>query len=250
MKLYSINHFLLLLGSLFFLFSCASKKKIIYLQGDVPLETHLKNFAPIIQPNDILAINVTAADNKASLVFNQTSAGSESFVPQTYTVTEDGTIDYPVLGKLKVAGLTRLELINLFKEKLDQYIVNPGVNISFVSFKVSVLGEVNSPGTFTVSNENITVLEAIAMAGDLTIQGKRTNIMLIREQNGKKEIHTLDLTDRNLLNSPVYYMVQNDVLYIEPNRTKVQSSISNYNFFITLASFMISTTLLTISLLK
>ena len=235
--------------------SCASKKDIVYFQGDVDLKTTYEQSVPKIRPNDMLSINVSAADMKATQVFNLQSplmlrnGNSEIAQQYVYTVGLDGTIDYPVLGKVQVAGLTRQQAIDLFKEKLsDGYIVDPGVNINFTNFKISVIGEVSSPGTFTLPNERITILEALALAGDLTIQGKRNNVMVIREVNGEKKTFTIDLTQKQALDSPVYYLAQNDVIYVEPNKTKVQSSVVNYPVFISVAGIIISVVSLLIKL--
>lgn len=227
--------------------SCASKKDIVYFQGSAELQTVSVLSVPKIQPNDMLSINVSAADIKAAQVFNQqsplpASGGETNGAGQqnVYIVEQDGSIDYPVLGKINLGGLTRQQAVDVFKTKLNEYIVNPGVNISFTNFRVSVIGEVKSPGTFTVSTDRITILEALALAGDLSIQGKRKNVMLIREVNGVKQIHTIDLTNKETLNSPLYYLAQNDVVYVEPNKSMIQSSVVNYSLFISVAGIIIS----------
>lgn len=238
----------LLIGSLFiliFLSSCASRKDLVYFQGDAVLNTIYDTSVPKIRSYDMITIIISAADMKATEPFNQTSvyqmrsASNESF-QNVYTVAEDGTIDYPVIGKVKLAGLTRNQAISLLKQKLDPYIINPGVNIHFTNFKVSVIGEVNKPGTFTLPNERITLLEALALAGDMSIQGKRNNVTVIREQDGEKKIYNIDLTSKEALNSPVYYLAQNDVVYVEPNKSKIQSSVVNYSLFISVAGIIIS----------
>lgn len=221
--------------------SCASSKKIVYFQGESPLNTLYENNIPKIQPNDILSINISAVDMKAAAPFNQLNAmGTPTTTAKTYTVQQDGTIDFPILGNMVLAGKTRQEAIVFLKGKLDNYIVNPGVDINFMNFKVSVLGEVNKPGSFTLPNERLTVLEAIALAGDLDIQGKRDNVAVIREIDGKKTTYTLDLTKREVLDSPAYYLKQNDVVYVEPNRAKVQNSIVNYTMWVAVASLALT----------
>lgn len=225
--------------------SCASKKEVVYFQGDAVLNTIYEKSIPKIRPNDMLAISVSATDMKATEPFNQNNVykmrSSNGEVGQNvFTVTEKGTIDFPVLGEVYVNGLTRSQAIDLFKQKLDPYIINPGVNINFINFKVSVIGEVNKPGTFTLPNERITVLEALALAGDLSIQGKRNNVMVIREAEGQKKTYTLDLTSKEALNSPVYYLAQNDVIYVEPNKARIQTSIVNYTLFVSVAGIIIS----------
>lgn len=225
--------------------SCASKKKIVYFQGDAVLNTSYEKSVPKIGANDMLAISISAADVKATEPFNQASVyqmrnNTNEIAQNVYTVSEAGTIDFPVLGELKLSGLTRYEAIAFFKTKLNDYIVNPGVNISFTNFKISVIGEVNNPGSFTLPNERITILEALALAGDLSIQGKRNNVMVIRETNAQKTTYFIDLTSKEALNSPVYYLAQNDVVYVEPNQSKIQSSVVNYSLFISVAGIIIS----------
>lgn len=233
-------------GILLFLSSCASKKDTVYLQDTVLLNNVYEKSVPKIRPNDMLAISVSAANMRATEHFNQTSiykmrsTNTTEPAQNVFTVSDAGTIDFPVLGEVYVNGLTRNEAIILFKQKLDGYIVDPGVNINFVNFKISVIGEVNKPGTFTLPNERITILEAIALSGDLTIQGKRNNVMVIREENGVKQTFTVDLTSKEALNSPVYYLAQNDVIYVEPNKSKIQSSVVNYSLFVSLAGIIIS----------
>lgn len=141
---------------------------------------------------------------------------------------------------MQLNGLTRTQAIELFKQKLQPYIVNPGVNINYVNFKVSVIGEVSKPGAYTLPNERLTILEALALAGDLTIQGVRENVMVIREIDGVKTTYRIDLTKREALDSPVYYLAQNDVVYVQPNQSKMQSSVVNYTVFISIAGIIIS----------
>lgn len=239
-----LSYLLLLIGCLT-ITSCASRKNIVYFQGEAELNTVYENNVPKIRPYDMLTIMVSAADMKATEPFNQTSiyqmrAGTGETYQNVYTVAEDGSIDFPVVGKVQLGGLTRNESILVLKNLLDPYIVNPGVNIHFTNFKISVIGEVASPGTFTLPNERVTILEAIALAGDLTIQGKRNNVMVIRESDGIKETYTVDLTSKEILDSPVYYLSQNDVVYVEPNKSKMQSSVFNYSLIISVAGIIIS----------
>jgi len=168
---------------------------------------------------------------------------------QNYLVDNNGEIDFPVLGKLKVGGLNRNELIELLTNKLDpNYIKNPNINIRLANYKVSVLGDVRLPGSYTIPNERITILEALALAGDLNISGKRQNILVIREEDGKKIQYQVDLLSKQLFISPVYYLQQNDVVYVEPNYARIQSASSNSNttlfisitgLFITIVSLLI-----------
>lgn len=238
---------LILLFSLFS--SCASRRDLVYFQPDsVELNTSYELNAPKLQPGDILTISVTADDLKASEPFNQTNIyqtgtlqNNNPFLP-TYSINTNGEIDFPKIGLIKLSGLTRTEAIETIKNEVRKYIVNPGVSINIRNFKVTVLGEVKNPGSFPVDNDRITILEALGLAGDLTINGIRNNVLVIREQNGEKKEYRLDLTERSTLNSPAYYLSQNDVIYVEPNGAKIQSSkyTQNTSIFVSIASVVIT----------
>lgn len=229
--------------------SCVAKKEMLYLQdseGVTAIENIVK-VEPKMQQGDILAINVSAIDAEAALPFNlyetpiigNTVASAK---PLTYLVDSNGEINFPVLGKIKAEGHTNKEMTNNLTEALAVYIKNPIVNIRLTNFKVTVLGEVNAPGTYPVPNERISILEAIGLAGDLTIQGKRKTVVLIREQGGKRTFVDIDLTSKEMLNSPYFYLAQNDVLIVEPNKSKINSSAvgANTGIFLTAISFLIS----------
>lgn len=235
--------------SILILFSCGSRKEIVYFQTQEELNTNFNQFVPTIQANDQLAILISGSDPSAVAPFNQTSTMTVNATQQnispyhpTYTVNSEGYINMPIIGEVKLAGLTRNEAVALLKEKLSKYIINPGVTVNFVNFRITVLGEVKSPGSFTVQNERITLLDALGLAGDLTIKGKRENVIVIRETNGKKEKFILDLTSDATLNSPAYYLAQNDVIYVEPNSAQVAASkfTPNYSLWISLAGVVIS----------
>lgn len=161
---------------------------------------------------------------------------------QTYLVDGEGNIEFPVLGTISVAGLTRQELQNSLKNKINDYVQNPIVNIRLVNFQVSVLGEVNRPGTFDVRDEYLTLPKALGLAGDLSIYGKRQNVLIMRENEGKKTYAYLDLTDPSIVDSPFYNLQQNDVVYVEPNGAQVQSASYNRNasVYIAIASVLVS----------
>ncbi len=231
--------------------SCASRKSMVYLQQDsTQLNIVSEQFIPKIQVNDILTIVVTAADPKVTAPFNPVSTLSGGTMSQaaemamrpTYTVDEKGDIVLPMLGRVHVEGLTRLQAIEKIRAELGGYIKDPGVNMNFNNFRVSVLGEVARPGSFVLPTERITVLEALGLAGDLTIRGVRQNVLLIREENGLKTMHRLDLTQQNTLNSPYYYLAQNDVIYVEPNKSQINNSKlgANTNIIISIASLLIT----------
>lgn len=237
--------------------SCASRKEIVYLQpSQVQLDNMYTKYAPKIQQEDLLTITVSAADVKATMPFNQqnvyqATAGSATdmaFKP-TYLVDANGEIDFPVLGKVKVGGLSRLEATDLIRTKLKQYINDPGVNLTFANFKVTVLGEVNKPGTYTLPQERVTVLEALGLAGDMTLKGQRNNVLLVREQNGEKKMERLNLLTDSVLNSPYYYLAQNDVIYVEPNNSQVRNSRfgQDTNVWISITSLIITITALIVT---
>lgn len=230
--------------------SCASRKDMVYFQPDsTELNTSFELNSPRLQPGDILAISVTADDIRATVPFNQISPYNNSgtlqntnpFIP-TYAIDVEGNIDFPKIGKINIAGKTRTETIELLKAQVAKFIVNPGISLEIRNFRITVLGEVRNPGTFPINNDRITLLEAIGLAGDLTINGVRNNILVIREKDGQKNEFRVDLTKRDALNSPVYYLSQNDVIYVEPNGAKIQSSkyTQNTSIFVSIASVIIT----------
>lgn len=232
--------------------SCASRKDLIYFQpaDSIALITNYENNAPKLQPGDILAISVTADDIRATQPFNPISSyagntgtlqSANPFIP-TYAIDNNGYIDFPKLGKVKLAGRTRTEAIDYLRNEVSKFIVSPGISMEVRNFRITVLGEVKSPGTYSISNDRITILEALGLAGDLTINGVRKNVLVIREQNGLKSEYRVDLTSRDALNSPVYYLAQNDVVYVEPNGARVQSSkyTQNTGVFVSVASLLIT----------
>jgi polysaccharide export outer membrane protein len=245
----TILKYLSLFSAAILLNSCASPEKIVYFQdseGQVINDT-LINFEPEIQFGDILAINVSAIEAEAAIPFNlyETPNISERFSnpkPLTYLVNIDGDIQFPVIGTLKVGGLTTKQIVDKLTKVLVDYIKNPIINIRLVNFKVSVLGEVKNPGTYIVENERISIIEAIGLAGDLTIHGKRKSVMLIREIEGKRTFVTIDLTQKALFNSPHYYLSQNDVVYVAPNKTKINASAvgTNTGVLVSSASILIA----------
>lgn len=254
MKLTSIKRvfFFSFLLFLLVLSSCVSKKDIIYFQNDEIDQAKVSNsYVTIIKPDDLLQITITALDTDAVKPFNlaavtySTSSNSAIGVAQqqNYLVDSKGEIDFPVIGTLKVGGLSRNELIALLLEKLDpDYIKDPNINIRIANFKVSVLGDVQRPGAYTVPNERITILEALALAGDLNISAQRNAISVQREQDGKKVEYTVDLLSKNIFTSPVYYLQQNDVVYVKPNYARIQSASSNSNtsLFISITGLLIT----------
>ena len=225
------NHILLFLvtAAACLLTSCSSPKNVTYFQNRDALEKAVQGYLvdARIMPKDVLTITVSTSTPEASRQFNLVTPTSQTQL-QTYLVDNEGMISFPVVGQLKVGGLTKTEAEKLITEKITPYLVesqSPVVTVRMSSFSISVLGEVNQPGTFTVEREKINVLEALSRAGDLTIYGVRNNVTLIREDSdGNKTYHTLNLNDANIVNSPYYYLQQNDILYVEPNKIKAQNS--------------------------
>lgn len=215
--------------------SCSNQRKMTYFPGLNDTTIHLvnKDFEPVIQKGDILYVGVTSADPISSAAFNssniqpsQNPAGGTNFsqnVTSGLLVNSDGTIMVQNLGKIYVLGRTKGEVTNEIQKALLPYLKDPVVNIRFMNYRVTVLGEVNKPSTIPVSNERISVLEAIGLAGDLTIYGKRDDILYIHENEGKKEFHRINLNDNSLFKSPYFYLQSNDVLYVTPNKSKVYS---------------------------
>ena len=231
----------------FFFSACQSYKKVPYLQDAEILKQANTQVAPVqdarLIPGDEVSILVSTSDPVVSQPFN--AQGS------TFLLDDQGNINYPVLGKLPLNGLTSREAENLITERLKSYVKErPTVVVRMSGFKVSVLGEVASPGVYPVVNEQINVLEALAMAGDLAIYGVRDNVKLIREdRNGHKQFVTLNLNDADLLLSPYYQLQQNDILYVTPNKVKAQSAdigtsttmwISGFSILISIASLLVN----------
>lgn len=236
MKLHSIFTFSL---TILLLSGCASYKNVPYIQ-DADMMKNISEALPMydakIMPKDLLTITVNTSDPEAAAPFNLTvqsavnvsrsTSLTQQATLQQYLVSNDGTIDFPVLGVLKVGGLTKGEAENLIREKLGNYIKeNPIVTVRMTNYKISVLGEVARPGVFTINNEKVNIFEALAMAGDLTIWGMRDNVKLIREDaDGQRKIINLNLNKADIVTSPYYYLQQNDILYITPNKTKAKNS--------------------------
>ena len=220
--------------------SCSAPQNVAYIKNSDQIDLSQSEFLydARIMPKDVLTITVSTVNPDAAAPFNlivrptlnsiSSNIGTSGGSLQTYLVDNDGTIEFPVLGTLKVGGLTKSECEKMVHDKILPYLnakENPVVTVRMANYKISVLGEVNRPGVFTVNNEKINIFEALAQAGDLTIYGVRDNVKLIRENaNGRKEIHTIVLNDANLINSPYYYLQQNDILYVEPNNVKSQNS--------------------------
>lgn len=227
--------FLLLCGlSFLFVTSCVPRKDMVYFQNIEQLGERVdrrqgNNLE--IQPDDVLTIRVSAPEQEAAVPFNLTkSMASQMDIRgnvelETYLVSNEGTIDFPVIGTVEVKGLTNIELANKIKAEIIDYVKDPIVNVRILNFQISVMGEVNNPGTFSIENDHLSLSKALALAGDLTILGKRNNVLVMGEDDdGRKSYAYLDLTDANVVNSPHYNLRQNDVIYVEPRAARRQSA--------------------------
>ena len=250
--------------------SCSTVKDIAYFQNKVVNEPEAidKHAGIVIQAKDMLSIVVSSRNPELVAMFNlpvvSYQAGSE--VVSTgynqrlmgYVVDNEGNIDFPVLGPIKVAGLTRWELSELIKNKLlnDGLLTDAVVTVEFMNFKVSVIGEVNSPGTYSLQNDKVTILQAISLARDLTIFGQRENVCVIREREGERIIYEINLCDVSMFNSPAYYLQQNDVVYVQPSEVKARQSTTDdkalrmTSIFVSGGSLLVSVAALIVNLIR
>lgn len=224
-----------------FLFSCATPKNITYFR-DVPDSTKFKVIeqsafnTPLIQSDDLLQVTIQTIDPASTASFNQQNTASWPVVSGTsatgngnggvsgYLVDREGNVMLPLVGKVQVKGKTTDQVREDIRTKASVYYKEPVVNVRFANFKITVLGEVNRPSSYIMPNEKVTILDALGVAGDLTIYGKRENVMVIREKDNKKELVRLNLNSSDLFKSPYYYLQQGDVVYIEPNKAKIAST--------------------------
>lgn len=255
-------YLLISFGALIALSSCASKTGYLYYQnidkavsendGSIVFETKL-------QPDDLLMIVVSAEDIESAAPFNLVNtmttnplnpSGSSQMQQQLYLVDSNGTIEFPVIGTLKIGGLTRTQAITMLKTRLSQYIVDPIINLRIVNFKVTVQGEVSRPGVHSVNSERLTLPEAIALSGDMTIYGKRDRVLIIRDNNGQPTYNWVDMTQADFINSPYYYLKQNDIVYVEPNKTRINSSSVGPNISIGISALSLLVTILALAIRK
>lgn len=237
---------------------CTSQKKLSYFNkldknaaDTINGESNFRHEARI-KSGDMLVITVVGNDPNAVAVFNlpvvaYSAPGSENIYgvqsQQAYTVDIEGNITFPVLGKVNLKDFTRSQAIELLTNRIKEYVQNPIVNVKYLNFSVTVLGEVVRPGQYPINNERTTLLDALGMAGDMTPFGKRENVLITRENNGKLEFARLNMNDVSIFNSPYYYVQQNDVIYVEPNNVR---SISSQNIPLFLSSISTMATLVTL----
>jgi polysaccharide export outer membrane protein len=240
--------------------SCVSKKEIVYFQNISSSNlSEVVKYEPCFKPDDLLMIIVSAPDAEAAIPFNLSTVGvmgansntsldvaNAQLRYQTYLVNNDGVIFFPVIGAIKIGGLTRTQAMEKMLTELKKYINNPVVNIRILNYKVSVIGEVVRPGSFDIETERITLPEALSKAGDMTIYGNRKHVLVVREVDGKKTYNFVDMTQADFFNSPFYFLTQNDLVVVEPNKTKINSSAVGPN--ITVAISLLSLVITVISI--
>lgn len=234
--------------------SCGPRRKLVYFQTEATAQGKA-NYTPTFQKDDLLSIVITSDNIEASVPFNlpqvtstiSSASGYTQGNPERsgYLIDNEGMVNLPILGKIKLEGLTRPEAVNLIEGKLTKYLSNPIANIQILNFKISVLGDVRNPGTFKIPNERITILEALGLSGDIDITGRRNNLLVIRDKNGVKEQYRIDITNTDsVFTSPAYYLQQNDVVYVEPNLNKRSGSSflrTTSSIFISIIAVIIST---------
>src|SRR5688572_9190862 len=231
-----------------------SKRDLVYF-SDLPssetFEMPIKNYIqPTIQPDDILGITVSSLNPESNVLFNNvilpTTANSAGVIAATkvtegYLVDKTGFINFPVIGKVMLAGLTKEQAVEKMTSEIKVHVKNPIVNVRFSNFKVTVIGEVFKPSTFTVPTEKINVLEALGLAGDMTAYARRENVLIIREQQGVRKAARINLNDQDVLNSPYFYLQQNDIVYIEPESKAKVAETAPGNRYIPIWVSVIST---------
>jgi polysaccharide export outer membrane protein len=249
-RLFSVILFVLLFSS------CASKEKIIYLQNaQAATSQEAMKYENKLQPDDNLLITVTASRpelvNKFNLMYlNMSSTDMRTMTDErlySYNIDQKGEIDFPAIGKLKLSGLTRTEAEAKIKNVLKEYVNDVEVSLRVINFEVSVMGEVARPGVQTINGDRVTLLEALSTAGDLTIYGNREKIKLLREIDGVKTITEIDITKADFINSPYYYLAHNDVIYVEPNKTRVNSSVIGPNVTVAISAISLLITIIALS---
>ena len=232
---------LIFLGLVCSVTGCVSAKKIVYFQSDMETESFVRMpepYVPLIKTGDVLSIQVSSLNAEAATFFNPyaamvmaangrtTQPTNTNGLPEMagYLVAPDGKIEIPLIGAMKVSGLTTSQAREAIREKLKVYLKEPTVNVRNLNFRISVLGEVVKPSLFTIPNDQITLIEALSLAGDATIYGRRDNVLVIREENGQKTFSRFNITKRNLFRSPYYYLHPNDIVYVEPSKARVSSA--------------------------
>jgi len=254
--------FIFLIFIIFILSSCAGAKReeVVYFQDAGKFETLVDNnkTSTRFKVDDLVSIYVSSLDPEASVPFNlirgarETTPGLGGSVrPEQvdYLIDQEGMIDFPVIGKIKISGLSPDELRIMLRELLSDYLKDPIINIRLRNFRVTVLGEVNRPGTYPVNSEQLTIMEALGLAGDMSLRAVRDNVLVIRNFEGTKVYTRIDLTSKELTKSPVYYLTQNDVVYVEPNKQGRKESVIDplLPVYLTLFTLLVSSTVIVLT---
>lgn len=265
-----MNRLILILCLVVGLTACKTPEKINYIQDIEPgvAQPIESRQSIIIQPKDMLSIIVSSKDPELAAIFNLGVQTNRAGYPKEYyassqylsgyVVDNNGDIDFPVLGKIHAAGLSRWALQEKITHELTErdLLKDMIVTVEFMNFKVSVLGEVKDPGTYSIQGDKVTILEAIAMAGDLTVYGIRDEVYVIREENGERQNFKLDLRSKDIFNSPAYYLRQNDIIYVKPNEVRAgqstinQNSVRSISLWLSISSLLTSISILVVNWVK
>ncbi len=240
-----MNKFFSLLLIVILGWGCSAQQKVIYLQNNTinsPVETIEGGFIKF-QPNDVLSIVVASSNQELADVFNMSPVTGSTYSSENimnYTVGTDGNIDFPMIGKIKIQGLTRVEVDDLVEKKIIEsgLLTDPAVEVKYINLSFSTLGEFNSPGVHSIDKDQTTIFDAISASGDLTIYGLRDKVFLTRRINNKMTTYQLDLRTTDIYNSPAFYIQQNDLIYVEPNKTKANQLSANGNTFRSVSFWM------------
>jgi polysaccharide export outer membrane protein len=235
-----------------FLFSkCASRKEFVYFQDNKDAKINIINTLKL-KEGDILNIKVFGCDEESIKIFNVPMTNNQNVnrsyfsggsPTNGYLINKSGEIDFPLIGKIKIIELSIEDATELIKLKLNTYLKDPKVSIQIQNFKITILGDVKNPGTIEVPNEKLTLIEALGIVGDLNLTALRKNILLLRDENGIKKQYRIDLTNKDFINSPAYYLTQNDIIYVEANKAKINSSnvTGSSSIIVAIASLVITT---------
>ncbi len=248
------NYYIIFLLVALLFSSCVPKQQILYLQGSQNSENSSTNYEPLIQKDDLLFINISSSQAEAVAPFNLDSQSKDissstsgfSNQKQTYLVDNLGNIEFPIIGTLNAAGYSINEFRDLLKLKLKDFVSDAVINIRIVNFKVTVTGEVGQPGVVSTSSQRFTLFDALAMSGDLTLYGRRDNILIVRDFQGSKSYNRVDITKADFVNSPFYYLDQNDLIYVEPRKAKIDGTAigANIPFIVSIVGILLTTTLI------
>ncbi len=211
---------------------CAPRRDLVYFSNlaKQTSDEKLPSQEVKIQQNDLLSVSINSLNQESNVLFavnTKAPSAENNYKVEGYRVNKEGMINLPVVGNVRLEGLTIEQAQNTISRELDKYVKKPVVDIQLVNFKVTVIGEVNRPSNFTVQGDNINLLQALGMAGDMTVYGKRDNVLVIREQNGQRVMKRLNLNNQDVMNSPFFFLKQNDIVYVEPDKSKASEYSTN-----------------------